>query len=50
MNIFYKPYFEYNLIDSILVYGILLLAIVAFYAIKLGILWLKLHIRNKKDK
>ena len=50
MQLLHKPYFEYNLLDSLIIFGLLTIAVLAYHGIKLGVLILKLHIKNRRDK
>ena len=50
MDIFHKPYYDYTLLDHIIVLGICLAGIVVFYGIKLGILCIKLYLKNRRDR
>lgn len=50
MDIFHKPYFKYSLIDSLLVLGLCIIGLFAFYGIKLAVLGIKLYFKNKGNR
>ena len=49
MDLLHKPIFDYNLLDTIIVFGVLVLGVILFHTIKLGIMILKIHLKNRKD-
>ena len=49
-SIFHKPYFEYNLIDTFIITGLLFLTIVLYYGIRLAILYIQVYIKKKNKR
>ena len=50
MDLLHKPYFEYSLLDSLIILIVGIAAIGIFYGIKIGILYLKLYIHNRRNR
>ena len=48
MDFLKKPYFEYSLMDELIVIGFLIGAVVAFYGIKFLILLIKYYVNNRR--
>ena len=48
LDILYKPYFEYNLLDSIVVFGLIIAAIAIYLGIKLLMLTIKFHRKRRR--
>lgn len=50
MNIFTKPYYQYSLIDTLIIAGLFIVAMLSYYGIRLAILGIKLYLSRRRNK
>ena len=50
LNLLNKPYLQYSLLDSLIILSITIGILLSLYSIKLGILRIKLYLKNRKNR
>lgn len=48
IDLLYKPYYEYTLFDSLIILGVCIIGIFAYYCVRLAILGIKLYFQNRR--
>ena len=48
LDVFRKPFYEYTLLDELVILGLCIVGISAFFAIRLGILSIQIYFQNRR--